>query len=696
MPITPQQRQQAEAQQWQIARDPARHIRVVAGPGTGKTHTIEKRVEHLLNSGADPRGIYTISFTRASATELGDRLAKRLSTTPHAAVASQLHVSTMHSLALTILRRANLLARYPTDPVVLDTWEQKNIYDAELSSIIGCSPTRASDIRLAFEAHWQTLNPALIAQAQVTQQEQTGFQQFHGTRTNLYSCVLPGEVVFECVDGFRQNSIRPDQLPTIQHLIVDEYQDLNACDQEFIWWLSQSGATLLVVGDDDQSIYLFRHADPTGIINFHARYPNMSPHVLTDCFRCTPSITQSANTLIQWNPGRLPKTLTSLYTASAPPVPGQLSVWSFLTAADEARAIAESCQALIANGMAGREDEILILLADRSILWDLLARELGNLGIAYDSPNEEDLADSPTMRAVYCLLRIARANETGVQDYVAHRGLLALLSRVGSNTAKAIADLCIQNNQNFHALCYLGALPQWITGNRRSAVTRLCQVAQVAAAWRMNDTLGARKGDIATLLATHVFTSGQDRQARLDVWTNMTRALPDPVTLGELIEILGARTAAEQREVVDQVNARLAALGGTGAPAGDQQPPPQPQPKRVRALTMHGAKGLSGTVVFIPSVEEGIIPSRRAVQATGLLLEARRLFYVSLTRAKAACIISHAAQHSGAAAFRLSGNNVARLPRSQFLTNIGLASANRNAGLTAAEAAAIVADIANL
>ncbi|MFY9269188.1 MAG: 3'-5' exonuclease [Candidatus Manganitrophaceae bacterium] len=68
--------------------------------------------------------------------------------------------------------------------------------------------------------------------------------------------------------------------------------------------------------------------------------------------------------------------------------------------------------------------------------------------------------------------------------------------------------------------------------------------------------------------------------------------------------------------------------------------------KRIRILTMHGAKGLSGKVIFIPSVEQGIIPSKRAVKATGLLIEQRRLFYVSLTRAIAAAIISHAVVHT--------------------------------------------------
>ncbi len=111
---------------------------------------------------------------------------------------------------------------------------------------------------------------------------------------------------------------------------------------------------------------------------------------------------------------------------------------------------------------------------------------------------------------------------------------------------------------------------------------------------------------------------------------------------------------------------------------------------------MHGAKGLSGKVVFIPSAEQGIMPSFRAIHAVGLLNEQRRLFYASVTRAKAACIVSHAALHSGAEAFLIQQSPQVRLPRSQFLNEMGVPSRNRNGGLTAAETAQITADVNNL
>jgi superfamily I DNA/RNA helicase len=159
------------------------------------------------------------------------------------------------------------------------------------------------------------------------------------------------------------------------------------------------------------------------------------------------------------------------------------------------------------------------------------------------------------------------------------------------------------------------------------------------------------------------------------------------MTLEELLQFLAADSESDQQAILDLVNHRIG--GPVAAGLGVVQ-------KRIKILTMHGAKGLSGKVVFIPSTEQGIMPNFRALQATGLLIEQRRLFYVSVTRAMASCIVSHVAQHTGAQAMALTRNPVARLTRSQFLNEMGCPSTTRTSGLTAAEAASIVAEVENL
>ncbi len=688
MPITAAQSAHAEQMQWTAARDGAPQVRLVAGPGTGKSHTIEKRVADLLTNGATPGNLYVISFTRATCAELAARIQNFCSTLPCAGAAAQVRVSTMHSLALRILRRANLLTSYPSTPIILDDWEQTNVYDSELASSIGCTPGRAAEIRLAHDAQWQTLNPQHVNQAQITAAEIQGFNAFHAARTNLYSCVLPGEVIYKCVDAMQQGALQAAQLPAIEHLIVDEFQDLNACDQEFVRLLSTHSAVLFVAGDDDQSIYSFRHANPNGIVQFPSAYPSSSTHILTDCFRCAPQILAPASRLIAHNPNRVAKNLVSLYGAATPPVQGRLLVWSFQTAQDEARAIARSCQELINAGMGGREDEILILISNRRVQLDVIAQELGNLGLPYDPPRGASLVNElEPIRAVYALLRIARDQATGEEDYPAHRDILGILSGVGHVTAKAVADACIANNQNFRQLFHLPAFPGWLTGRPASAVHRVMAIVQAAANWPMADTLGTRTADIAGVLSSHIFTSGGNAANNVAMWNTLAGALPPQMTLEEVLQFLAADSESDQQAILDLVSQRIG--GGTpAAPAAVQ--------KRIRILTMHGAKGLSGEVVFTPSAEQGIMPSFRALQATGLLIEQRRLFYVSVTRAMACCIISHVAQHTGAQAMTLTQNPVARLTRSQFLNEMQSPSTTRTTGLTAAEAASIVAEVANL
>jgi superfamily I DNA/RNA helicase len=159
------------------------------------------------------------------------------------------------------------------------------------------------------------------------------------------------------------------------------------------------------------------------------------------------------------------------------------------------------------------------------------------------------------------------------------------------------------------------------------------------------------------------------------------------MTLEELLQFLAAGSESDQQAILDLVNQRI----------GDTQPQAQvPVQKRISILTMHGAKGLSGKVVFIPGVEQGLIPNFKALQATGLLIEQRRLFYVSVTRAMACCIASHAAQHSGAQAMALTQRPVVSLMRSQFLNEMSVSSVTRTTGLSQTEAAAIVAEVNNL
>ena len=133
MAIRPEDVDAAQQIQFDAARDGAAQVRLVAGPGTGKSSTIEERVRNLLDGGVQARNIAVVSFTNASVIDLKIRLHAYCNHHGQAGIA-QVSITTLHSLGLRMLRQAGRLAAYPTKPLVLDDWELATIYDAEFKS----------------------------------------------------------------------------------------------------------------------------------------------------------------------------------------------------------------------------------------------------------------------------------------------------------------------------------------------------------------------------------------------------------------------------------------------------------------------------------------------------------------------------------------------------------------------------------
>ena len=197
MPLTPAQIQAAQAVQHTAAHDQSQQVRLVAGPGTGKSSAIEERVRWLLCQGVSPRGIYAVSFTRASALDLRQRVHGYCIQNGYPA-ATQVRITTLHSLALRTLRAAGLLTAYPADPLVLDSWELENVFDAEFGHSSSIGKKRREKIRIEREAFWSTGQwgpPNYVPpDPPITVAERDQFVAFHRPRTQCYSCVLPASI----------------------------------------------------------------------------------------------------------------------------------------------------------------------------------------------------------------------------------------------------------------------------------------------------------------------------------------------------------------------------------------------------------------------------------------------------------------------------------------------------------------------
>lgn len=626
MPITKVQQVAAEGKQTVAATNASKQVRLIAGPGTGKSRSIEHRVCWLLENGVSASEIAVVSFTRASARDLKSRIGFYCA--QNVQPDGQLvRVSTLHSLALSILRKANLLTRYPTEPLVLDKWELKNFFNSEFGQASGIkSIDRQSEIQRYIEAFWSTddwNHPNYIQpDPPVGQTERDAFLTFHRPRAQLYACVLPGEVVRACVTEIETQGLDPVELLGLRHLIVDEFQDLNPLDLKFVAELESRGMTLFVAGDDDQSIYAFRFASPHGIQEFARKYTTCGDHMLMDCFRCSTAVVETANALIQANPApdRIKKTLQSLYSGAEPPLAGLVLRQSFKSESAEAKAIAESCQKLISRGIKPRE--ILVLLSNNRLMQPFQVA-FENAGVEFEPVKETSFLDEDAGRLIMALIRIA----CNADDYVAHRILLGTLPGVGIGTCNSIAQAVISNNRNYKEVYYAQQLPTGLFGTREGkAISKARQLCAQIQGWSEEDTLDNRRGVLLQILK-ELFG---EEASNAFVQTLADLAPPDEIRLDELRDLLATDNDEQQEQILNEVYTRLAL-----APPEDLLPP------KVRFMTMHGAKGLSAQVVFIPGLEDEYLPGSKKKAYPGLVLESARMLYVSITRARVACILSY-------------------------------------------------------
>jgi DNA helicase II / ATP-dependent DNA helicase PcrA len=667
MPIPAVHLQAAQAAQSTAAHDPANRIRLIAGPGTGKSSSIEQRIAWLIGQGANPQRIFAVSFTRASAKDLAERIGA-FAQAQGVLGAELVRVSTLHSLALRTLRQAGLLTRYPVDPLVLDPWELTNIFDSEFGTFGKISSKRRqAAIRDYYEAFWNTgqYNPPnyIPASPPVTAAEAAMFDGFHGPTSQSYSCVLPGEIVGQCVAEMNAGTIDPVQLLHVEHLIVDEFQDLNPVDLAFIDGFVVRGCRTFIAGDDDQSIYSFRYANPAGIQTFPQRHAGTSLHTLNECFRCMPTIVDSANALIGAfaHANRIPKNVMSLYRHVGPAAGGIVHRWRFTGGQVEAQSIASSCRDLIQAGIDPKE--ILILLNNRGALEEEIVTRLLAAGVPVSATNSVEFTQTDPGRLMLALLRIVINGD----DYVALRTILGLRKGVGVTTTHGLRRVVCDNNLNYKNV-FFAPLPNGVfTGRIKVALDAARGVVGQIQAWQKTDTIAVHAPEILTLVQNAL-----GAPAAAEVATYIATIPPD-ATLEETRDCLWADGADQKARLVSAIYDRL----------GHPVPPALVVPSRVRIMTMHGAKGLSAKIVFIPGLEDSLLPGQWRAPYHGLVLEAARLLYVSITRARAACVISYASRRT------INGQFVPH-PPSRFAASLNGAFVARNTGLDAPECAAVI------
>lgn len=607
MPFSDERLQQANEKQLAAANDTAAQIRLIAGPGAGKSKVISQRVKRLLAEGVSARNIQVVSFTRASTRDLKKRILKDCEGDSGV---GDVRVSTLHSFVLGILAKSGGLRDYGTaKPQFLDDWEQGNLYDDEFQAVSGEEIRRVRQIRVAWEAYWATNSWAppnyVPPDNPITDEEKASFERFHRQVKSVYGCILPGEIIRKCVESIHAGELDLASQISTQHLIVDEFQDLNECDTDFVDMVAETGANIFVAGDDDQSIYSFRFAFPQAIQTFSTRYPDFSDHILDDCFRCTPNILATTETLITRNSStdRVAKTMQSMFVGLGDQVQGVVHRWKFTTPKKEAAAIAKSCRELIKT-IPGKD--IYILISNGRVQCKAIKEALTEEGVDFIPPKEESYRDTKEGRAILSILRIIK----DPNDRVAHRTLLGL-TRNSSGSCHEVVNYITNNNLGFLEMFHDELSDTTPTAIARK-LSRAREVCITISTWSLEDRLDQRIDEIAKICKDFFGATKTE-----ELWINFCNET-SATTLGE---------------VLDEI--------WNDKPTDDER-----SDGKIRVMTMHSAKGLDAKVVFIPGIEKEILPGPNRMPYVGLINESARMLHVAVTRAKAACIISYCTTRS--------------------------------------------------
>jgi DNA helicase II / ATP-dependent DNA helicase PcrA len=383
----------------------------LAGPGSGKTSTLTGRFMYLTRQGVDPYRILAVTFTRNAAEEMRSRIARLLAlSTP-----ARLEVMTFHAFAFRLLRRNPAIAGLPDQFRLWDAPEQRQVFwsrrmywneDADILDIIGGAKERGLDAK-AFAASIDPDDEVMTEAAKYF-------------RVYEYALGLARAIDFADMVPLVSKAMAEDPAyrQTItgayDHVLVDEYQDVNPGQITLLKHFVNDGVCLWVVGDDDQTLYAFRASDVRHILDFTERHSGAVTHWLDRNYRSAPEIVHAAKRLIGHNRARMSKDYQPVVST-----PGEIVIRGYATPEIEARQVARAIAELIGQG--ATPDSIAVLYRNGAIGFAFQG-VLQKLRVPFAVRGGADLFQSAAARLVLGALTYLRDGESA-----------AAMSRIGSN-----------------------------------------------------------------------------------------------------------------------------------------------------------------------------------------------------------------------------------------------------------------------
>lgn len=600
------------------------HARLLAGPGTGKTRVMTSRAAYLIEEHDVPATeILALTFTRAATRELKNRINALLE--GHAVP----QVSTLHSFALRSILKLGAGNRLPSPIRIADDYEERWIIEEDIKRLLGLERVDdARDLIARLSADWETLEADIDGwEDRFLNPEFLGAWKEH---REIYGYTLRAELVYQLKKALEEGAVELSNSP--KHVLVDEYQDLNSCDLSVIGSLAEGGAELYVAGDDDQSIYGFRYADPGGIRRFLSEYEGAADLSLTECYRCGQNILTLAQFVAAQDTRRVIKPLAPCGVSGL----GEVHLLRFGDFNEESQGIAAICRWLVDVKRIPIDRILILVRSDRYRRFSDPIREALE-GVRLSAGIVEDpliALESDSGRIFLSYLRLLTNN----RDSLAWRVLMTQPgNHIGTQAISAIYD--IARNRGiafFRALKIIAKTPskvprhgQQIKSTYETVISQLVRLKKES-----------ERAENLSIFINRMLNEFLEVEDSDDI-INLINSVISGNSIASVEDLLNELTTpihgAEQERVEGQVN----------------------------IMTMHQAKGLDADAVFIAAAEDEYIPGR----AVGVAVDdERRLLYVSLTRARSFLYITHCQQRTGGQMHTGRTSGTARRTLTQFLS----------------------------
>ena len=605
-------------EQYAAVTTTARHALVIAGAGSGKTRTLTYRVAWLLEHGVAPWRILLLTFTNKAAREMLERVEQLTGTAPN-----MLWGGTFHSIANRLLRRHAELLGYRPGFSILDSDDQRALMRALVKQHHGktAKNDRFPKAEVILSLHSLAVNTGRSWE-DVLDSDYRHLARYTDTLSAIYRDYAARKKEQNAMDFDdlltnllrllqEQADIRAELQERFSHVLVDEYQDTNLPQEKIISLLAGGmGSSLMAVGDDAQSIYSWRGADVSHILDFRNNYPQAEVFRITTNYRSVPAILDISNAAIALNSCQIKKDLQPARESNRM-LPAVIPAPDNRT---EARFIAQRIDELLAGGIPGKDIAILYRAHYHSTDVQM---ELSRNHIPYRITSGLRFFEQAHVKDVVAFLRLL----CNPGDEIAFRRIVSTFPRVGDATA---GKMWLSWREA--ATAYLSAHPgtERILSPHSEVFAKASVPAAVRPHWAaflsLMDSLHPEEKELIPaelVAAVHAYLEPWMRTA----YENYDEREDD---LHQL-----ARTVGEEENLesfLAQV-ALLSEVDQSSVTADDDC---------VTLSTIHQAKGLEWKVVFLIFLGEGLFPHRRVMDSGNPtdMEEEVRLFYVALTRAQ--------------------------------------------------------------